>query len=89
MCTWGTDKEIILNRSREFTGRVVIAVDACIAEDVQRINDLGIWTLGCCCGHGKYFPHVLIHPSAVPLARSLGFTVTENDSNFDTPYIKL
>lgn len=28
-------------------------VDACIAPLVQMLNDYGIETLGCCCGHGK------------------------------------
>lgn len=28
-------------------------VDACIAPIVQALNDAGILTAGCCCGHGK------------------------------------
>ncbi|MGE7806106.1 hypothetical protein [Lysinibacillus sp. NPDC096215] len=31
----------------------VVAVDACIANEVQMLNDKGINTLGSCCGHGK------------------------------------
>ena len=40
MCKWGTDKE-------------VTKVDACIAPLVQMLNDYGIETIACCCGHGK------------------------------------
>lgn len=30
-----------------------IPVDSCIAEEIQSLNDQGIVTLGCCCGHGR------------------------------------
>ena len=30
-----------------------VKVDACIADEVQFLNDSGVITLGCCCGHGK------------------------------------
>lgn len=30
-----------------------VKVDACIADEIQWLNDQGIITLGCCCGHGK------------------------------------
>ncbi|WP_143083056.1 hypothetical protein [Salibacterium qingdaonense] len=29
-----------------------VRVDACIADEVQQLNDQGIVTLGCCCNHG-------------------------------------
>lgn len=53
MCKWGTDKQIQLNRPRPVSGRVVIEVDACIAPLVQMLQDYGVVTTGCCCGHGK------------------------------------
>ncbi|MBD8839380.1 hypothetical protein IFU39_16330 [Paenibacillus sp. CFBP 13594] len=31
----------------------IVPVDACIANEIQFLNDLNIVTLGCCCGHGK------------------------------------
>ncbi|WP_152619485.1 hypothetical protein [Cohnella kolymensis] len=30
-----------------------VKVDACIADEIQYLNDQGVVTLGCCCGHGK------------------------------------
>jgi hypothetical protein len=30
-----------------------VKVDACIADEIQDLNDQGIITLGCCCGHGR------------------------------------
>lgn len=29
-----------------------VKVDSCIADEIQFLNDNGIVTLGCCCGHG-------------------------------------
>lgn len=53
MCKWGTDKEVILMRSKIISGRKKIKVDACIAPLIQMLNDYGIETIACCCGHGK------------------------------------
>ncbi len=53
MCEWGTEKFVKLNRPRPVSGRLVIPVDACIAPLVQLLQDHGVRTIGCCCGHGK------------------------------------
>lgn len=42
-----------LNRPRPVSGRVVVPVDSCIAPLVQLLQDHGVRTVGCCCGHGK------------------------------------
>jgi len=49
MCEWGIDKEINLCGPVERK----IKVDACLAPLVQMLNDFGIETIACCCGHGK------------------------------------
>ena len=41
-----------LNTARP-SGRLLVPVDSCIAAEVQKLNDAGILTLSCCCGHGK------------------------------------
>lgn len=33
--------------------RTSVPVDACIAEEIQDLNNKSIITLGCCCGHGQ------------------------------------
>jgi hypothetical protein len=75
MCAHGTVKMVKLNRPREVSGRTVVPVDACIADEVQALNDAGVHTLGSCCGHGETdrFPHVLIHPDSTELAKALGY----------------
>lgn len=30
-----------------------VKVDACIADEIQTLNDYGVVTVGCCCSHGK------------------------------------
>jgi len=37
------------------------SIDKCIAPIVQALNDGGIYTSGCCCGHGKTDGNILLH----------------------------
>ncbi len=58
MCEWGTTVplEVTLPPRLSSTGRKKICVkpvDSCIAPIVKALNDAGILTTGCCCGHGK------------------------------------
>ena len=58
MCKWGTDTNIMVripaNISCTNKARLAIkGVDSCIADIVQALVMGGIWTTGCCCGHGK------------------------------------
>ena len=45
---------------RKYSRRTTIKVDRCIAPLVQFLNDLGVHTLGACCGHKKYNPSIII-----------------------------
>ena len=37
-----------------------IKVDSCLEGLIKELNSSGITTLGCCCGHGKYHPTIVI-----------------------------
>lgn len=73
MCAHGITKTVILNRPREVSGKTRVQVDSCIAKEIQMLNDNGVRTLGCCCGHGKYEKSILIHETSVDLAKALGY----------------
>lgn len=47
------------------------AIDRCIAPIVQALNDAGIHTASCCCGHGKQDGEILLHDGRVLTIRSL------------------
>ena len=50
MCLYGNYRNVnIINPNQN---KSQVAVDACISEEIQELNDNGIITLGCCCGHG-------------------------------------
>lgn len=49
MCLYGNYKWVNVIHPREKK----VAVDACIADEIQRLNVDGIKTVGSCCGHGK------------------------------------
>lgn len=51
MCKHGTYKPVTVINPNQV--QKVVPVDACIAEEIQELNELGIITLGSCCGHGK------------------------------------
>ena len=75
MCVHGVTKLVTLNKPREASGRIEVPVDSCIADEVQQLNDNGVWTLGCCCGHGTEDKTILIHDDSIELAKSLGYSV--------------
>lgn len=50
MCLHGVYKWVnVINEQQKQR----VPVDACIADEIQDLNDRGIVTLGCCCGHGR------------------------------------
>lgn len=76
MCKWGTRTKIkVIRRANPFVedGWHEINVDACIADEVQMLNNKGIITLNSCCGHGKGEPNCLIAPESVQKCKELGY----------------
>lgn len=51
MCLYGVYKWVDIINPYQNQKRVV--VDACIANEIQELNNKGIITLGSCCGHGR------------------------------------
>jgi hypothetical protein len=41
-------------------------IDKCMKEVVLMLNETGIKTLGCCCGHGKYPKTIIIKGHHIP-----------------------
>lgn len=63
MCKWGTNKLVKLAYPKEVSKNSFVSVDACISHLVQRLNEHGVHTLGCCCGHGNGEGSITIHPN--------------------------
>jgi len=69
MCKLGSDTGVTLYKSRE-NGMKTVKVDSCIAPLVQMLNDYGIQTIACCCGHGKTsHSHIRIHPKNITMQK--------------------
>jgi hypothetical protein len=62
-----------------------IKVDACVANEIKRLNSLGVRTEGSCCGHGQQKPSAIIRPSGVKTAEELGYVPVyrEDTGNFE------
>ncbi len=77
MCKWGTITVIhVIRRNNPYVaqGWHPMGVDSCIADYVQKMNDQGIHTLGCCCGHGEYPAMVTIDINSTALLDAYGYT---------------
>lgn len=56
MCEQGTMAEVIINGKS-------ISIDSCIAQQVKDLNERfknTLISIGCCCGHGKYPPSIVV-----------------------------
>jgi hypothetical protein len=72
VCVHGTYTEVfVIDKGK------AVKVDACIADEIREINEAGVYTAGCCCGHGNGDPHALIHGGSVEHARSIGYEPSE------------
>ena len=72
MCDWGSEAIVDLCAPMDVSGRTQIAVDQCLAPLVQALNDYGVHTVGCCCGHGKSEGSVLYEQSGTVYELVLG-----------------
>lgn len=50
MCLYGVYKQVKIKYPNKQDK--IVPVDACIANEIQKLNDLGVETTSCCCGHG-------------------------------------
>ena len=48
-------------------------VDGCLIGEINRLNNDGIKTIGCCCGHGKKQGYIQVVPEFVPKMLELGY----------------
>lgn len=53
MCVQGIEAVQVMLARPKSDGRTHADVDPCIAPLVQALNNAGIQTIACCCGHGK------------------------------------
>lgn len=54
--------------------RDTVCLDRCIAEEVQALWKQGIFTTGCCCGHGKQLGYIGVYgPENIQRMQSLGY----------------
>jgi len=61
MCEWGNDVVLRLpDWMLEHKERRTACVDECIVDQIKALWAAGYTTEGCCCGHGKEPPSVVI-----------------------------
>jgi hypothetical protein len=55
MCKTRSASSVIINGKK-------VRVDTCLKPIIERLNELGVKTYMCCCGHGRYKPTILYKP---------------------------
>lgn len=52
------------------------SVDGCLVGEINHLNNNGINTVGCCCGHGRQEGYVQVAPEWIPKMIELGYEQT-------------
>lgn len=58
-----------------------ISCDKCLATEIRMLNDAGIRTIGCCCGHGADVGYIQVDPQYFDEMKWLGYTERKLDSS--------
>ena len=51
----------------------IICCDKCLATEVKILNEIGIKTIGCCCGHGKLQGYIQVAPEYCDRMKEMGY----------------
>jgi hypothetical protein len=56
-------------------------VDGCLVSEINRLNNLGIKTIGCCCGHGRKQGYIQVSPESIEDMKNFGYEQLPVDEN--------
>lgn len=59
--------------------RKTVAVDACLAGELNKLWKMGIATTGCCCGHNKTFAYISVEEQHIQQMKDMGYEVQPNE----------
>ena len=62
----------------ERTIRKTVAVDACLAGELNKLWKMGVATTGCCCGHNKTFAYIGVEKQHIQQMKDMGYEVQSN-----------
>lgn len=88
MCKWGTTKDLLvpipahLSHTGEFRWDTK-PVDSCLADIVQALNDAGVYTAGCCCGHGQRPGSIILHDGRELIMPTIRHTPQQIEEAYD------
>lgn len=84
------------NTTRIYIQNRTVRVDACLKHIIDNLNELGVQTVGSCCGHGKYPMTILVrYPKGVifelfsnaVIPRTRNFYKTDKDGYYFIPEV--
>lgn len=68
MCKHGDFVKVpkaLLLRDDYYSERDYVLIDRCMVDQIIELNRAGIKTTGCCCGHGKTEPTIVMYSGVV------------------------
>lgn len=63
-----------------------VPVDGCLVGEINSLNNKGIITIGCCCGHGKKQGFIQVTPTHVNKMLEFGYEKRPIDENLNGGY---
>lgn len=57
-----------------------ISCDRCLAFEIRMLNDMGIQTIGCCCGHGTEAGYIQVDPKCIDAMKRIGYVERKPDA---------
>lgn len=58
-----------------------IDVDGCLVGEINRLNNDGIQTIGCCCGHGRAVGYIQVDPVSIDKMLKRGYVPLQIDKD--------
>lgn len=58
-----------------------ICVDKCLVKEIKELNEMGIKTIGCCCGHRRLQGFIQVQRNYVSKMKELGYEQIPVDKN--------
>jgi len=83
------------NSRRLAIGERSVPIDGCMVNAIAMLNEIGIKTLACCCGHGRYPPSIIVQgsqciydiKSGITIPRTRRFYLTDTDGFYYIPEV--
>jgi len=80
---FGSWEQTVKLKAPKWSSKEYIWIDKCLVEEIEHLWDIGIITLGCCCGHKQTLPMINVEEQQYDKMIELGYTLLTNPHGKD------